>query len=108
MNSRALAKTVIKDRSREAQRLHKMLESAVIGRDWIQSGRVALVECAQAAARTKDIYLASQYARIKGRHRHNKTIIALAHSILAIAYHVLQCGQQYTEPGADYFIDRQD
>jgi transposase len=69
--------------------------------------RVALVEAAQAAARTKGTYLASQYARIKGRHGHNKAIIAVAHSILVIAYHILQRRQPYNELGGDYFIERQ-
>jgi transposase len=74
------------------------------GSKWL---RVALIESAQAAARTKGTYLTSQYARIKGRHGHNKAIVAVAHSILVIAYHILQRGQQYDELGGDYFIDRQ-
>ncbi len=49
------------------------------GSKWL---RTALVESAQAAARTKHTYLAAQYARIKGRHGHNKAIVAVAHSIL--------------------------
>jgi transposase len=53
-------------------------------------------------------YLAAQYARIKGRHGHNKAIVAVAHSILVIAYHILQRGQPYNELGGDYFIERQN
>ncbi len=75
------------------------------GSRWL---RRALVEAAQAAARTKGTYLASQYARIKGRHGHNKAIIAVAHSILVIAYHILQRQQPYNELGGDYFIERQN
>jgi transposase len=67
-----------------------------------------LVESAQAAARTKGSYLASQYTRIKGRHGHNKAIIAVAHSILVIAYHILQRQEPYNELGGDYFIERQN
>jgi transposase len=74
------------------------------GSKWL---RTALVESAQAAARTKDTYLAAQYARIKGRHGHNKAIFAVAHSILVIAFHILQRGQPYNELGGDYFIERQ-
>jgi transposase len=74
------------------------------GSRWL---RVALVEAAQAAARTKGTYLASQYARIKGRQGHKKAIIAVAHSILVIAYHILQRRQPYNELGGDYFIERQ-
>jgi transposase len=43
------------------------------GSKWL---RTALVEVAQAAARTKGTYLAAQYARIKGRHGHSKAIVA--------------------------------
>ena len=74
------------------------------GSKWL---RAALIESAQAAARTKGTYLASQYARIKGRHRHNKAIVAVAHSILVIAYHILQRRQPYNELGGDYFVERQ-
>jgi transposase len=74
------------------------------GSKWL---RTALVESAQAAARTKDTYLAAQYARIKGRHGHNKAIFAVAHSILVIAFHIRQRGQPYNELGGDYFIERQ-
>lgn len=74
------------------------------GSKWL---RTALVEAAQAAARTKNTYLAAQYARIKGRHGHNKAIFAVAHGILVIAYHLLERGQPYSELGADYFLERQ-
>lgn len=74
------------------------------GSKWL---RTALVESAQAAARTKGTYLSAQYARIKGRHGHNKAIFAVAHSLLVIAYHLLQRGQPYNELGGDYFLERQ-
>ena len=51
-------------------------------------------------------YLASQYARIKGRRGHKKAIGAVAHSILTIAYHVLQRGRPYAELGPDYLLLR--
>jgi transposase len=66
------------------------------GSKWL---RTALVESANAATRKKGTYLAAQYARIKGRHGHNKAIVAVAHSILVIAYHLLQRGQPYNELG---------
>jgi transposase len=74
------------------------------GSKWL---RMVLVEAAQAAARTKGTYLSAQYARIKGRHGHNKAIIAVAHSILVIAYHLLERGTPYDELGGDYFLERQ-
>jgi transposase len=75
------------------------------GSKWL---RTALVESAEAAARTKGTYLAAQYARIKGRHGHSKAIVAVAHSILVIAYHISQRREPYNELGGDYFIERQN
>lgn len=57
------------------------------GSKWL---RTTLTECAESAARSKGTYLAGQYARLKGRRGHKKAIGAVAHSILVIAYHVLQ------------------
>lgn len=62
------------------------------GSKWL---RTALVESAQAAARTKGTYMSAQYARIKGRHGHNKAIVAVAHSILVIVYHLLERRKPY-------------
>ncbi len=75
------------------------------GSKWL---RTALVESAQAAARTKGTYMSAQYARIKGRHGHNKAIVAVAHSILVIVYHLLERRKPYAELGGDYFIERQN
>jgi transposase len=74
------------------------------GSKWL---RVALVEAAQAAVRTKDTYLASQCARLKGRRGHSKAIVAVAHSILVIAYHVLAREEPYLDLGSNYFAERQ-
>ncbi len=74
------------------------------GSRWL---RVALVESAQVAARTKNTYFSAQYARIKGRHGHKKAIFALAHSILVVAYYVLSRKEPYVDLGGDYFIKRQ-
>ena len=71
-----------------------------------KSLRAGLTESAEAAARTKGTYFAAQYARIKGRRGHKKAIVAVAHSILVIAYHILKDGQPYKELGADYFMLR--
>jgi transposase len=46
------------------------------GSRWL---RVALIEAANAAAQSKGTYLASQYARLKGRRGHKKAIVAVAH-----------------------------
>jgi transposase len=74
------------------------------GSKWL---RIALIESAEAAYKKKGTYLAAQYARIKGRHGHKKAVFAVAHSILVIAYHLLQRGQPYEDLGGDYFAERQ-
>ena len=75
------------------------------GSKWL---RMALIESAKAASRTKDSYFAAQYARIKGRHGHKKATVAVAHSILVVVYHLLERGEPYRELGGDYFIERQE
>lgn len=65
-----------------------------------------LNECANSAARSKGTYLASQYARLKGRRGHKKAIGAVAHSILVIAYHVLARHRRYEDLGPDYLLLR--
>lgn len=63
----------------------------------------ALVQAAHSAAHTKDTYLAAQYHRLAARRGNKKAIIAVAHSILVIAYHLIQRQEPYRELGADYF-----
>ncbi len=70
--------------------------------------RSALIEAAQAAAHTKDTYLRAQYEQIKRRHGHNKAIVAVAHSILVAAYHILRDDVPYQDLGGDYFARRAD
>jgi len=73
------------------------------GSKWLAA---TLVECASAASRSKGTYLSSQYARLKGRRGHTKAIAAVAHSILVIAYHVLDRRLPYHELGPDYLLLR--
>ncbi len=70
--------------------------------------RAALIESAQAATRSKDTYLRAQYEQIKRRHGHNKAVVAVAHSILIAAYHVLRDDVDYHDLGGDYFQRRAD
>lgn len=71
-----------------------------------QKLRSALVEAARAASRTKDTYLASQYHRIAARRGANRAALAVAHSILTIAYHILKKRQPYIELGPNYYEER--
>ena len=65
--------------------------------------RQALVESARGAVRKRDSYLAAQYRRLVKRRGDKKAIVAVAHSILVIAYHLLRDGTSYRELGGDYF-----
>ena len=73
------------------------------GSKWL---RIALVEAAQAAGRSQNTYLPAHYARIRGRRGPKKAAVAVGHSILVIAWHLLSTGQTYTDLGGDYFDKR--
>ena len=70
--------------------------------------RAALVESANAAARSKNTYLRAQYEQVKRRRGHKKAIVAVAHSILIAAYHILKDDVPYGDLGGDYFTRRAD
>jgi transposase len=65
-----------------------------------------LSEVAKAASRTKGTYLNAQYHRLRGRRGPGKATMAVAHSVLVIAYHALDQGVAYQELGDDYFQQR--
>jgi transposase len=67
--------------------------------------RSALTEAAQASARS-NTYLAAQYKRIARKRGARKAIIAVAHSILVIAYHIIKDGTTYQDLGSNYFDER--
>jgi transposase len=67
---------------------------------------VALNQAAHAAARTKNTYLSAQYHRLAGRRGVKKAIVAVEHSILVIAYHLIMRHEPYRELGKDYFDKR--
>jgi transposase len=66
----------------------------------------AMEEAALAAIRTKDVYLAAQYAQLKRRRGHKKALGAVKHSILCVCWHMLCTGELYRELGGDYFRQR--
>jgi transposase len=68
--------------------------------------RVALNQAAHAAAHTKGTYLSAQYRRLAPRRGSKKAIMAVAHSILIIAYYLIKNQEPYRELGADYFDKR--
>jgi transposase len=73
------------------------------GSKWL---RIALVEAGQAAGRSKNTYLAAHYHRIRGRRGPGRAAVAVGHSILVIAWHLLSTGETYTDLGNDYFDKR--
>lgn len=73
------------------------------GNRWL---RTALIEAAAGASRAKDSALPARFRRVL-RHRGPKqAVVALAHTLLRIVYHVLADGMPYHELGGDYY-DRQ-
>lgn len=68
--------------------------------------KAALVQAAHAASRTRDNYLAAQFRRLAARRGKKRAAVAVAHSILVIAYHMLRNGTEYRELGGDYFDRR--
>jgi transposase len=68
--------------------------------------RAALIEAAQAASRTKDTYLASQYHHLAARRGKKKAIVAVAHSILRIVWHLLNHDCEYVDLGSRYLEER--
>jgi len=65
--------------------------------------RSALLQAAWGASRKKNCYLSSQYSRLVKRLGRKKALVAVAHSLLVIIYHILERDQTYTELGGDYF-----
>ena len=65
-----------------------------------------LVECAWAAARSRDSYLSAQFWRLARRIGKKKAAMAVGHSILVIAWHLLTDDCDYAELGGDYFVRR--
>ena len=74
------------------------------GSPWL---RAVLIEAAHAAGRTKDTYLGAQYRRLLARKGKKRAAVAVARSILVIAYHILRDHEPYHDLGASY-LDQRD
>jgi transposase len=68
--------------------------------------RSALTEAAQAAGRSKGNYLSAQYHRLAARRGKKRAIIAVAHTIVVIAYQMLTRKEPYRDLGPDYYDQR--
>jgi len=65
-----------------------------------------LVECAQAAIRTKDSFFKARYQRLVARRGKQRAIMAIAHSILKAIWQMLRSGEVYHDLGAEYYNQR--
>jgi transposase len=75
------------------------------GSKWLQ---MHLNEAAKSIVRSKGTYLAAQYHRLKPRRGHAKATVAVEHSIIVAAFHILDRHEPYHDLGADYFVRRHD
>jgi transposase len=73
------------------------------GNRWL--GEV-LIECAWAAARSRDSYLSARYWRLAHRIGKKKAAVAVGHSILVIAWHLLADDCDYADLGGGFFLRR--
>jgi transposase len=69
------------------------------GNLWLTS---ALAEAAWAAVRTKDCYLGVRFRRIAKRRGEQRALIAIAHTMLVICWHLITDEVDYHELGPDY------
>jgi transposase len=77
------------------------------GGTWLKT---ALVEAGWAASHTKDTYFSAQYRNICRRRGKKRACVAVAHTILTIAYHLISNpSAKFHELGSQYFApsDRQ-
>jgi len=76
------------------------------GNRWL---RQVLIEIAHVAAKTRGTYLAAQYRRIAARRGKKRALVALAHTVLVIIYHILTRREPYRDLGEAYFdhLERQ-
>jgi len=70
------------------------------GNPWL---RRALVEAAWGASRVKKSYLSSQFRRLAAKRGKKRALVAVAHSLLVVIYHVLKHNVEYRDLGPDYF-----
>lgn len=70
------------------------------GSRWLKA---ALVQAAWAASHTKKSYFHAQYRRLAGRRGKKRALVAVAHSLLTVIYHILLTDCTYEDLGVGYF-----
>jgi transposase len=61
----------------------------------------------RSGAHQRELYLSAQYVGIKGRRGSKKAAVAVGHSILVIAYHILERKVPYEGLGEEHFRKQQ-
>lgn len=70
------------------------------GSPWL---RRALSQAAWAASHTKATYLSARYKRLAWKRGAKRAIVAIAHKLLLIAYHLLKHDLHYKDLGAAFY-----
>ena len=74
------------------------------GNPWLKG---VLTEVAWSISRLRQqTYLGAQYHRLARRRGKRRAVVAVAHSVVVIVYHLLATKQPYQDLGADYFDQR--
>ncbi len=74
------------------------------GNTWLGA---ALVEAAWGAVHARDSYFGALYRRLVGRRGVKRAIVAVAHALLVVVYHLLRDHTAYRELGGNYFDERE-
>jgi transposase len=74
------------------------------GSPWLKQ---VLMEAAHGAVRSRGSYFEAQYRRLATRRGSKRAMVAVAHSILVVVYHVLNRHMPYQELGGNYFDERE-
>jgi len=68
--------------------------------------RSLLVECAQAASRTRGCWLRDKFQALEKRMPYKKAIVAIAHKLAIIVYHIIKDGAVYRDQRKEYIPGR--
>lgn len=72
------------------------------GNRWL---RGAMTQAACAAGRKKNSYFSAQLRRLASRRGRKRALVAVAHSLIVVVYHMLKTGTPYRDLGPEY-LDR--
>ncbi len=73
---------------------------SIKGNKWLKA---TLTESAWSASRNKGTYLKARFQRLAARRGKKRAALAVAHTILIMAYHIIKEQCTYKELGGDYF-----